>query len=306
VSVTTTQETRRIEAAERRRFDQDGWLLIPGALPSSLRERLVEATDRVYTQEAFRDRLGPHQSLSLPGFLSRDNLFLELLDLPTTFPYVWGPLGWNIYTHHCQLEVTPTVAEAGPPSWSWHRDGTDGPEAGDDPRHPHTGVRAEAQAEPPPGPARSVTVVFALSDLSELGRGNPRIIPGSHLLGAPDRPERPELGFAEPAGAMDVLAQPGDALVLDGRLWRSRGINISGITRKALSIGYTHRWVPQGGAARRDRDRVQLERLSPVRRQLLGVDLGGDFGVDLGGESAPLRESLRAQGLLDRSIRGRY
>src|SRR5262249_6973962 len=62
-------------------------------------------------------------TLHLLGFLTRDELFGRLLTHPTSFPYLWGLAGWNIYTHHNHLDVTPPTSEEEPPSWGWHQDG---------------------------------------------------------------------------------------------------------------------------------------------------------------------------------------
>jgi hypothetical protein len=286
VTATTTDVTGRISPEERRRFNEEGWLLVPGALPAVLRERLIEATDRVYAQEALGDRLRPDRSLHLLGFLDRDDLFLELLDLPSTFPYVWGLLGWNIYAYHCHLDVNPTVAEAGTPFWGWHQDGG----------------RQNLEIETDPRPLLAAKVAYVLSDLSEPGRGNTRIIPGSHKRNTLPRPEHPELGFGEPEGAVEVLAKPGDAFVFDRRLWHSRSVNTSGITRKMLFVAYTYRWIRPREALSLDRDPVWWRRISPVRRQLLGEGLDTNSFWGLGDDTYPLRDSLKAQGMLDRTV----
>ena len=45
--------------------------------------------------------------LNLHDLVGRDDVFLDLLDCPTTFPKVFGLLGWNIQLFHTQLIVTP-------------------------------------------------------------------------------------------------------------------------------------------------------------------------------------------------------
>lgn len=290
MTVTTSSATRSlgdpISPDDRRRFDEDGWLRIRGAVRQPLLERLLEATDRIYADEALAGRLRPDCSLHLLGFLNRHDRFLDLLDLPTTFPYVWGLLGWNIFAYHCHLDVHPPVAGIGPPFWGWHQDGgRQNLEAGTDPR-----------------PMLSLKVAYVLSDLSEPGRGNTKLIPGSHRRSTLPRPERPELGFDEPEGAIEVTAHPGDAFVLDRRLWHSRSVNVSEITRKMLFVGYTYRWIRPRDEMPFQRDATWWERLSPIRRQLLGDGIDAPSFWGLGADSYPLRDALRAAGLLDRSI----
>ena len=65
------------------------------------------AVDRVYAEEKEKGNVKPDGTLHLLGFLPRDELFGELLTHPISFPYMWGLAGWNIYTHHNHLDVTP-------------------------------------------------------------------------------------------------------------------------------------------------------------------------------------------------------
>jgi ectoine hydroxylase-related dioxygenase (phytanoyl-CoA dioxygenase family) len=140
-------------------------------------------------------------------------------------------------------------------------------------------------------------VAFFLSDVSEPDRGGLRVIPGSHLLNTLPRPERPELGFDEPRGAITILAPPGSAVIFDRRLWHARGANTSTVTRKALFVGYTYRWVrPRENGGRTG---IDGEGLSPLRRQLLGYASNG-LGYWLpGDDEVPLRTWLDERGLLD-------
>src|SRR5207249_1451012 len=112
-------------------------------------------------------------------------------------------------------------------TWRWHQDGG----------------RQNLETETFPRPLLSVKVAYVLSDLSEPGRGATRIIPGSHRRNHLARPEHPELGFEDPAGAVEVTAAPGDAFIFDRRLWHAPSTNLSLVTRKMLFVGYTYRWI---------------------------------------------------------------
>jgi ectoine hydroxylase len=116
----------------------------------------------------------------------------------------------------------------------------------------------------------SLKVAFWLSDVSEPGRGNMLVVPGSHESNTLPRPDRPELGFDPPAGAEPVLASPGDALVFDRRLWHSRSDNLSEHTRRVVFLAYTFRWVRARDDLGIDPSSERFRRLTPVRRQLLG------------------------------------
>ncbi len=74
---------------ERVQFDDDGYLIVEDVLPAELVDRLVAVVERLDTEYRVEKELGPHDSLNLLDFVGKDELFLELLDWPKTFPKVW-------------------------------------------------------------------------------------------------------------------------------------------------------------------------------------------------------------------------
>ena len=96
-----------ISETDRKEFHEQGFLLVRNVLSEEHRARLEEAVDRVYAEEKAAGNLKKDGTLHLLGFVTRDELFGELLTHPTTFPYMWGLAGWNIYSHHNHLDVTP-------------------------------------------------------------------------------------------------------------------------------------------------------------------------------------------------------
>ena len=280
-----------IPAADIARFERDGLLLVPRALDAAQLRRVTEAVDRVYADEAAGGRIAAGAALHLMGMLDRDPALLELVDHASTFRYVWGLLGWNVYTHHNHLDVHPGVTGAPRPPWNWHQDGY----------RQNSDIASDAR------PMLSMKVAFVLPDLTSTGRGATQVIPGSHLRNTlPGRPADPHGDYADPVGATEIRARAGDAFVFDRRLWHSRSVNRSGVTRKMVFIGYTHRWIrPLDEVNYRDRAEWFAE-LSPLRQQLLGggTDHANYWGVDQGGwidKAISLRAELAARGLLDGS-----
>ncbi|WP_239162633.1 phytanoyl-CoA dioxygenase family protein [Paractinoplanes rishiriensis] len=283
-----------ITPEKRTDFQQQGILLIRRALTEEHRARLEAAVDRVYAAERAAGRVKPDGSLHLLGFLDRDDEFGELLTHPGTFPYVWGLAGWNIYSHHNHLDVTPPALAEQPPAehsqvWGWHQDGYR--------------QNSDTEAVGQPRPMLSLKVAYVLSDLSRTGRGATKVIPGSHLSNTLER----TTGGADPRGTVEITANPGDAFVFDRRLWHSRSVNRSAVTRKMLFVGYTYRWI-------RPLDEMPIDRTgdwwlnrTPVQRQLLGeaTHTANYWGVNWDGyidEKIPLRHELQSRGLLDRSV----
>jgi hypothetical protein len=269
--------------------------MVRNALSEDRRARLEAAVDRVYAEEKAAGRVSANGALHLLGFLPRDEEFGELLTVPTVFPHIWGMAGWNIYTHHNHLDVTPPVPGPEAPSWGWHQDGY---RQNSDPETLDPNL---------PRPMFSLKVGYVLSDLSRTGRGATKVIPGSHLENSLDRPADTTVPHPDPPGTMEVTANPGDAFIFDRRLWHSRSPNTSVVTRKILFVGYTYRWIRPLDDMPTDRTSQWWHNRTPVQQQLLGVgpDNLNYWGVTANGfvdEDIPLRRELRERDLLDRSV----
>jgi ectoine hydroxylase len=234
-----------LDTAHREAFERDGYVLVENALTRDEVERLTTAVDDVYADERAAEG-GP---LHLLAFCGRDAAFLALLDHPSTLPLVVDVLGPNVFMYHCHLDVHPHEDDH-PRPWMWHQDG---------------GV-VNRDLETEPRPRLSVKLAYFLTDVSEPGRGNFVVLPGSHMRNAIARPPDDDNDLP---GATPILARAGDAVMFDRRLWHMRSPNRSRLTRKALFYAYTYRWI-------RPRDDLHvrpelLELVTPVRAQLLGA-----------------------------------
>jgi ectoine hydroxylase-related dioxygenase (phytanoyl-CoA dioxygenase family) len=105
--------------------------------------------------------------------------------------------------------------------------------------------------------------------------------------------------WPDPDGAIEVLANPGDVVLFDRRIWHARSDNHSDITRKAVFFGYTYRWV-----ASRDDIPAWSPDFTPVQRQLLGLlaETSGDHAWGHEPADVPLHELLRRTGRLDPAV----
>ncbi|HZP84172.1 MAG TPA: phytanoyl-CoA dioxygenase family protein [Chthonomonadaceae bacterium] len=240
-----------LSAEQRAAFERDGFLVVPDALPLDMVARLTEVVDRLYERGLREQGLSKTNHWHMRNCVVEDDLFLELLDWPATFPLVVDLLNWNIHLITSHLIVrAPSPPDAGA-NWKaegWHRDG---------------GTSYSEMQEP--HPRLLIKIAYWLTDLSEPGRGGIRFVPGSHrLVGPPAQAE----GASDPYGAIEVCANPGDAVLFEQRMWHAVGPNTSTLTRKSLFFGYGYRWL-------RPMDYVTmppelLARCSPIRRQLLG------------------------------------
>ena len=100
-----------LDPAIREQYDRDGFVVIPNALPEADRAYFEDAVDRIYGEEEAAGELRPDRSIHVMGWMHKDPRFVELLNWPQTFPYIWGTMGWNIYTHHNHIDVNPPKDE---------------------------------------------------------------------------------------------------------------------------------------------------------------------------------------------------
>ena len=268
-----------ITEGQRRRFEEDGFVVIPGALGPGDVSRYEAAVDAVYDREVRTGGVAADGSLHRLDAVAACPAVADLVDHPAVFPLVWSVLGWNVHMYHSHVDVHPPPPGPPPYRWRWHQDGG----------------RQNIELETDPRPRMAVYVAFWLSDVSHTGRGNLTVIPGSHRINWLPGPPGPTVEWPPPAGAVDITAEPGDAVMFDRRIWHVRSNNRSDIVRKAVFFGYTYRWV-----VRRDLDACQLPGLTPIQRQLLGAGDGtGDGQWGHRPDDVPLYADLRARGLLD-------
>lgn len=275
-------------AQEREQFDRDGYLLIPGALNADEVATARDAILRVFDDAKRNGELDKSGSLHRLSAVSSCPELAFLLDHPSTFGYVWSMLGWNMHVYHSHLDVHPNRPTDLAPRWEWHQDGG----------------RQNREIETDPRPRLSVKLAYWLSDVSETGRGNLEIIPGSHLLNWLPGPPRRDMEWPQPADKIQVQVRPGDALFFDRRIWHQRSDNHSDITRIATFFGYTYRWIAiRDEVTAEHRASQWWQQLSPVQQQLLGGtgEESGDHRWGHYPQEMPVYRMLRDEGKLDPS-----
>jgi ectoine hydroxylase len=276
---------------QREQFDADGYLVLKGVLsPDEVRHyaSVLETAHRQHPRAA-------DGSLHLLSPVTSYPDLVDLIDHPATFPLVWSILGWNVHIYHSHLDVHPPLAAPKPDWWHWHQDGG----------------RQNRELETDPRPRLSVKLAYWLSDVSEPGRGNLTLVPGSHRTNWLPGPPTRDVPWPTPDGARQVTVDAGDVVFFDRRIWHARSDNLSEITRKCVFLGYTYRWIAIRDDVAGLSNRPWWSGLNPVQQQLLGGvgNIGGGHGHDNGTDgdhhwghypqTTPLYEALRDRGMLD-------
>ena len=229
---------------QRQSFDRDGFLVVPGALPDDLLQRLEAACDRLYAEGLAAEGLNDRGFWQMRNCLPRDDAFLELLDCPATVPLVVQLLSHNVQLITSHLVVRPPNPDGAGGNRKvsgWHRDGGTSPS--------DLGL---AQ------PRMFIKIAYWLSDLAEPGRGAIRLLAGSNDTSVP-KPEGDVDGEH-----LEIRARPGDAVLFENRTLHAVGGNHSTVTRKSVFFGYGYRWLrPMDYASQPEK---LLARCEPVRR----------------------------------------
>jgi ectoine hydroxylase len=248
-----TQPTR----AERFFFDNSGYLVLERLLTEEHVARLQKAVHQaIARRQSLQERSIPHTGITqVQGantrifyILDDDPLFLELIDWPPIWPYATGLL--NERPHH---HASDAIVDFGPKGrrMGWHQDGHD---------NAYRGLGS-------PIPLLQLKVGYYLTDMTEGGRGNLCVIPGSHkAVQSPDADDlqRPELF----AGALEIRAPAGSAILFHNALWHSHGpwTRDDGL-RMMLYYAYEHPWMI-ASQEHWSYPKEFYQRLSPERRRL--------------------------------------
>ncbi len=241
-----------LSANQRAFFEDNGYLVIKGALPASVVREIDAAVDEIHAQERAEGRLRDDGKLDLRNCIVRHEAFFRLLDWPATAPLAWGLLNWNIQLNTSHLIVLPSGPEPAPDEKrrvGLHRDG---------------GTSYAEMQEP--HPRILLKIAYAISDQSHPSCGATILVPGSNRLSG--RPAvDPETGW--PYGAVSMNVNAGDAFIFEQRTWHAIGRNWSGTARKTIFVGYAYRWVkPMDYVVMPE---ALLARCNPIQRQLLGA-----------------------------------
>ncbi|MDQ3803026.1 MAG: phytanoyl-CoA dioxygenase family protein [Acidobacteriota bacterium] len=245
----------RLKPEQRRAFEEDGFLVVPGALGPGAVARLVEAGDRLAEPLLKKPELRgrpEYNHLDLrPGLLREEALF-DLVTHGATVPLVVQLLSPNIHLHSTALIYKRPESPDDPPfRRGWHRDIRIPRDLG------HEGL-----------PLVGIKVCYCLTDFQRSNCGMTLMARGTHLRTGPLAIPK---GEVDPPGVevCDLRLNAGDALLFENRIFHTAAPNRSDRTSKVLMYGYAYRWMKPEVYLEVPDPRL-LEKADPVTRQLLG------------------------------------
>lgn len=237
-----------MSSQQREAFERDGFLVLRNVLNDEQVAHFTQIVDELAYAERGEDL---SQTVEIRNAVARQAQLLPLLDWLATFPLIAQILGWNIQLTTSHVFVRPPTPRENQSfkAIDWHCDGPS-------PQFP----AIENQL-----PRMYAKVGFFLTDLSQPDSGNLRVVPGSHLCAA--APEKDDNG--EPLGAIQVLTQPGDAVIFEQRTWHAVGPNYAPHARKNIYIGYCYRWLKAIDFVSQSPE--LLAQANAIQKQLLGA-----------------------------------
>ena len=243
-----------LQEDQRRSFDEDGYLVVPGALSGDEIAALTSASDRMI--DDFEREESMHYVQCRPGIVENP-AFHPLLAHSSTLPLVAQLLSPKIHLHTTAIIYKFPEPKDAKPARGWHRDIGMTEDLG----HANI-VRA------------GIKVGYCLTDFTVTQSGFTLFAPGSHRTPTPLPIPQGEI---DPDNAVDLCLKVGDAFLFENRVYHTTAPNLSDRTAKVIIFGYSYWWMGgREGNMRQVRPGVEvLEQVDAIRQQLLGGDANG-------------------------------
>ena len=270
----------KIAPEQKRQFDDEGYLIVRGALDGETVSALIEAGDRLTASDRLDNRQRSNGGL-YDGFrncVSMDDAFLPLITHPATFSIVTQLLGPHLSlltSHLIYRHPDPPDSSASTRLPGWHRD-----------HYPSMRDLGHSRIA-----RHSLKVAYYLTDLSEPNTGVTLMAAGSNQL--KERIEIPA-GAADPASKVEPLLKPGDCVFFENRTWHAGAANLTNRIRKAVMIGYCYDWIRPTDYLRQPR--AMVEKLSAMQRYLVGEPVDDNAEFDYTGGPNPIADWRRDAG----------
>jgi hypothetical protein len=239
-----------LTAEQRHQWQEDGFLIVRGALTPAEVAALTAVVDEMYEANLQKPDVKPGADLDRRNVMEEHDLFVSLMDHPVTFPLVLELMGPYIQLSMSEVIVRPPNPE-GPALLH-----TDGGQA-------MRQIRVTDDSLP-----LQIKIQYFLTDVDARDSGNFTVVPGSHRRAFPSGgfeagPYIPE--------ALQLCVQAGDAAIFPHAMWHGYVRNHSSRTRKSLIYCYSHHCFRCFDY--RQASPELLARCTPRQRRLIG-DIG--------------------------------
>jgi phytanoyl-CoA hydroxylase len=234
-------------------YETQGFVHLPGVLETPFLARLKAAFDRAIAKHAGKWLAAGEAavpSFNIPQILDEDDVFVDLVDLPTVFPLLVEILGYDIQLMIAQARLFRPSVTFVPP---WHSD-----------------LDALGGIDPGQNPRFMAKIHFYPEDLTP-EQGCLAFIPGSHRysIGTP----RPRINYRQDSPLIKkIVPKAGDAVLFNPHIFHMCLDNLSAQVRKSLIYTYGHFWMKNYPSA----VPTHLERVATThqRKQLFGLRSG--------------------------------
>ena len=249
---------------QKNQWEKDGCLVLKGVLSAEAIEKLttvVDQMDEEHRQQLLSENsqggsdVKPYTGLNKLNIIEDSDIFIELIDHPTTFPVVLELLGPYIQLSMSQAMIRPPHPENKGLAHALHPDGGQAMQR----------IRVDKNSLP-----LQIKIQYFLTPLAAPEHGNFTVVPGSQHRPFPTA----QLGNAESshnAEAVQLCVEAGDAAVFPHALWHGAASNRSSYARKTLIYCYSHHCFRAYDY--REVSPELLERCTSRQRRLLG-DIG--------------------------------
>jgi len=251
----TTEHASLVEERVRR-FQRDGYLVIPDAIPKKMLDVIRRKFDALMTEHCkLVDALQPGaRRIYMKRIIERDAVFEPLMDWPATFPIVRQIVGADV-----------TLASAGEADCRPPRTG------------PWIGWHTDTSWMPGLDYPRQINwlrCAYFVDDITD-DMGPFTLLPGSHRAAhpPPSALTGPNGDPADIEGAVRIVGKAGSCLINSTEIWHTSTPNRSDRSRKLLMMIYKHAWMRQWEDGHEISREFAERQTSPLRRQLcnLGV-----------------------------------
>jgi ectoine hydroxylase-related dioxygenase (phytanoyl-CoA dioxygenase family) len=233
---------------QREQLDEEGFLLVPEALPPATTAALAARFDELVDVEAELAGIEVHQeegTARLANLVDKDALFDRCWNHPLQLAAVAHVLGWN------ELKLHSLNGRAALPG------------QGDQ------GLHADWSGAVEVGSYQVANSLWMLDDFTARN-GATRVVPGSHRWG-----QSPADGMADPRAPHPdeilITGEAGSCVVFNAHLWHSGTHNHTGRPRRALHGAFVRREHKQQTVQREYLRPETIRRLSASQRYLLEV-----------------------------------